>query len=595
MVSKLTPDDQKLIDSLPMGVVTAFRSSIYQSGFVAANPQLFISSDWIDAVQLRAFLQRAVNPGPQLSPPPPESLPTRVKLEYDAFGTREVFEILSDSDVGSDSEDSPIRGENLAPQMAHPRQFSPLPPSDIPSDTSYTATEVTVQRVEYLTEFASLYPIPETPTAFVVNAQHPKFDIRDKHGNLYTVDALIKNKDNDSWRGNTGTCDSKVLVSFEPGEAPILCRRSRLACKGAYVCEPVDPRLLEVIRRDLDPASRDAVFAAQRQTRREEGTTPERKVTQFIQLIRTQKCNATDKDGVKCKGVPILRSKKEISRGHKFWAGCSGYSSESTGRHRRWSIPDDVDEPMFVRAQSGEPLVDDDSKDTPPCSAIVHPTTGLKQRHCPHSHIFNGQVLTSSIVNRPCDAARTIYVPVNPSIRKALIIHSHNVAHNHPMPALKKASFELKESYRQCIKAAGCVGVTVAKVDNAPSTQVLLGGKTPAEFAPPLQSKCLIPLALPLQPPDSVPGVREVFLKTVSASLCQHLVYMEFTATVSDGTRWLGLTPALEHIKHSHGPGKEVSKVGSAAAGGGGGVGGWRAVTGHKNRRRKVPASAWAE
>ncbi|KAJ7669620.1 hypothetical protein B0H14DRAFT_3178725, partial [Mycena olivaceomarginata] len=99
------------------------------------------------------------------------------------------------------------------------RESSPLPPSDFPSETSYTdspesdgylssdehastvpdlevsdtlwadpeilsfvrigdlrvTTEVTVQRMEYLTEFASLYPIPDVATAFVIYAEDPRF------------------------------------------------------------------------------------------------------------------------------------------------------------------------------------------------------------------------------------------------------------------------------------------------------------------------------------------------------------------------------------------------------------------------------------
>ncbi|KAJ7191167.1 hypothetical protein B0H12DRAFT_1172358, partial [Mycena haematopus] len=254
----------------------------------------------------------------------------------------------------------------------------------------------------------------------------------------------------------------------------------------AFACERVDSRLLDVVRRDLDPASRDAVFAAQRQTRRDEGTTGERRVTQFLQLVRSQKCQAKT-DGVKCQGVPILRTKKQMSRLHKFWVGCSGYDPKSTGKHISWAIPDDVDESMFVRGLSGEPLVADNSKDTAPCSAIVHPTTGRKQRTCPHNHIINGRAVTSSIVHRPCEARRTIYVPLDSSIRKALIIHGSS-AHNHPMPVLKKASFGVRKSYRQCIKGSGCVAATVAKVDNAPSTKLLLGMK-PAEFSPALQSQ----------------------------------------------------------------------------------------------------------
>jgi hypothetical protein len=34
------------------------------------------------------------------------------------------------------------------------------------------------------------------------------------------------------------------------------------------------------------------------------------------------------------------------------------------------------------------------------------------------------------------------------------------------MPALKKPSRQSIETYQQCVKANGCVGATVAKVDN---------------------------------------------------------------------------------------------------------------------------------
>ncbi|KAJ6545114.1 hypothetical protein B0H10DRAFT_2386324 [Mycena sp. CBHHK59/15] len=123
--------------------------------------------------------------------------------------------------------------------------------------------DVTVQRVEYLSEIPSIWPIPETSTAFVVNLQDPKFEITDNAGNLYTVDALIKSNDNDSWRGGTSTADSKVTVTFEPGKPGILCCQSRLNCKGCFACERVDPTVLDVVQLDLDPTSRDAVFAAQ--------------------------------------------------------------------------------------------------------------------------------------------------------------------------------------------------------------------------------------------------------------------------------------------------------------------------------------------
>ncbi|KAJ7734479.1 hypothetical protein B0H16DRAFT_1467605 [Mycena metata] len=551
MPPKHTPDDTKLSEGLPMGVITAFRRSIYVDGFVIANPLLFIGNEWIDATQLRVFLQhsgthRAETPSPPIKIES-ETLPTRlgtanpvllekavVKTRIRTEGTREVVEILSDSDEASDSEDFEVRGHG-------PRVSSPLPPSDIPTESSDMVSDldaesssdeldiepelmqsetrwldpeissrvrvgefrvtmdVTVQRVEYLTGFPSLYPIPSTPTAFVIDAQDPRFDITKKGGGLHTVDALIKNK---------------VFFEFFPAYPILIIILPRTTTPGQETQGPVIPRsqctlrwgnppfcavvlvsgakvddhLLDVERRDLDPASRDAVFAAQRQTRRDDGTTAERKVTEFLQLVRSQKCRAVDKNGRKCQGVAILRSKKQVSRGHHHFLGCSGYRADFTNGHRSTSIPDDVDEDMLIRGLSGAPLVAGSSKDTGPCSAIVHPTTGLKQQRCPHSHIVNGTAIISRIVNRPCHAMRTIYVPVDASIRKALIIHPRNLAHNHPMPALKKPSLEAKESYRRCIRAVGCVGATVSKVDNAPSTQLLLDGKKPGEFAPALHS-----------------------------------------------------------------------------------------------------------
>ncbi|KAJ7724761.1 hypothetical protein B0H16DRAFT_1698535 [Mycena metata] len=314
-----------------------------------------------------------------------------------------------------------------------------------------------ITSIEYLTEIAPLYPVPEVSTAFVIDLRDPKYEITGKRNKLYTVDALIKNKDNDSWDDGTGTGDSKVLVTFEPGQPPILCRRSRLDCKGGYACEHVEEDLINVVRRDLNPASRDAILAAQRQTRRE-GTTAEKRVTEFP---------ATTNFG---SGVATMTENQP--------AAIAPPTFRTTSMN-----------PCLSEVSADRPLVAGNSKDTPPCSAIVHPTTGLRRATCPHSHIVNGHAVPSAIIRRPCSTYRTIFVPVDASIRITLIIHPGDIPHNHPIPVLKKASIQVKESYRQAIRATGTVGATVAKVDNAPSTHLLLGGRTLAEFAPALQDK----------------------------------------------------------------------------------------------------------
>ncbi|KAK6977676.1 hypothetical protein R3P38DRAFT_3295002 [Favolaschia claudopus] len=318
----------------------------------------------------------------------PVSTPTRVRLEDNASddsttcrcikryteGKRKVVEASSDSkDEGvqvklesKDEEDAQIRRKKGPKNTC---SSSPLPPSsDVPSlsstgsfehdlEPSYTFSElnpeltsstwighhrvtqrVTVNRIEYLNGLPSIFPIPKTPTAFVINLHDPAFEILDERtGQFYALDALIENKDNDSWRANSGKRAPAVWVTFGPGEKPIPCRRARLGCTGIYVCERVDRRLLEVERRNLDTASRDRFLAAQ----------------------------------------------------------------------------------------------------SPTCNAIVHPTTGLKQRTCAHTHIINGISASSGVVNRECPATRTIFVPVDPSIRKAVVVHPQNIAHNHPIPPLK--------------------------------------------------------------------------------------------------------------------------------------------------------------
>jgi hypothetical protein len=63
---------------------------------------------------------------------------------------------------------------------------------------------------------------------------------------------------------------------------------------------------------------------------------------------------------------------------------------------------------------------------------------------------------------------RTIYVPEDPTIRKAIVVNTKIDAqpHNHSILPPTKASIIIKNMYKACIEAAGIVGSTVRKVDN---------------------------------------------------------------------------------------------------------------------------------
>ncbi|KAJ6624569.1 hypothetical protein B0H10DRAFT_2186634 [Mycena sp. CBHHK59/15] len=445
--------------------------------------------------------------------------PVKIQALYE--GGREVLEILSDSETEPepDPDDSDIEEVSGELTRQASRSSSIIPPPDVDtvedkmssssdsdverlpvqSDTlwqdpitSYVRVgnfnitkKVKVSRIEYISELASVYPVFLEPTAIVVDLSHPKFDLEHPQTKrLYAVDHLIRNSDNDGWENTgSGTGSSKPWVSFVPGEPRIQCRRTRGVCRGACACQYVDPTLLNVVRYELDPTSRQAVLSAQADTRRTDGTTPEQNAAIFKKIVSDSKCMAIDANGNKCKGGPILKAKPGgQSRGHQYFVACSGWRPNFKENHRTPQIPDHVDEDLLAKAFAGQLLSADDDKNTAPCSRLVHTTTGLKQQWCPHAHIIDGKEARGRIRRYPCNATQTIYVPLDPTIRKALII-SNNTGHNHPLPILKKVSLPVQEKYRECVAASGCVGATVLKVDNAPSTKLIFNGDAPAALA----------------------------------------------------------------------------------------------------------------
>ncbi|KAJ7452009.1 hypothetical protein FB451DRAFT_1283418 [Mycena latifolia] len=327
---------------------------------------------------------------------------------------------------------------------------------------SFTSDQRTyVEEIEYLTELSSGYPVPRVPKAFVIDCSDPKFNVLDKHGNLLPVDVLIiKGEDNDSWNANGGS-SSLVEVTFVPGESKILCRRSRADCKGLHACTAVDLALLDAPRYELDAVSRDVIFAAQRETRRTEGETAEQRATAFFDRVKSMSCTARHSDGRLCAGKPKLQAKPEgTSRGHDYFICCNGWTPQFKESHRCHSIPDNVQQQHVIKVFAGEPLANDNSLDTNPCSRVVHPHIAGKLEHC-----------------------LTFYIPVDSSIRKVLLFHPKGVPHNHTIAAPLKLSHGSKSKYRKCVEAVGFVGSTV--------TKLILDGHKPSQFDSALLNKRL--------------------------------------------------------------------------------------------------------
>ncbi|KAJ7019065.1 hypothetical protein C8F04DRAFT_1276706 [Mycena alexandri] len=275
-----------------------------------------------------------------------------------------------------------------------------------------------------------------------------------------------------------------------PGMSNIATSPTAYSESRAHACAQVAPELLKVERYELDTRSRDAVFAARRETRSNEGNTAEEMVAVFMNVIR-QPCTAVDAFGIKCQGRPILKAKPQgKSHGHEYFVACNGWRPRCNETHKNYSIPRNVKEDLLARALNGQSMTGDQSRDTKPCSCIVHPHTGGKLRFCPHAHIVEGKSDgRTPIKHHPCKARRTYFVPTDPKNRRIVIIHPGPTPHNHPMPPALKVSQAAKLKYAASVQALGVVGATVAKVDNTPSTRLIFDGQTPTQYDPALQDK----------------------------------------------------------------------------------------------------------
>ncbi|KAK7036861.1 hypothetical protein R3P38DRAFT_3350628 [Favolaschia claudopus] len=82
-----------------------------------------------------------------------------------------------------------------------------------------------------------------------------------------------------------------------------------------------------------------------------------------------------------------------------------------------------------------------------------------------HPHIVNGHVVTNSEMSHyKCRVKRTIFVPRDESIRKAVILHNAiPIPHRHPLPPLAKVSLSVQDKYETCIEKRGVVGATKVK------------------------------------------------------------------------------------------------------------------------------------
>ncbi|KAJ7710894.1 hypothetical protein B0H17DRAFT_1123978 [Mycena rosella] len=314
-----------------------------------------------------------------------------------------------------------------------------------------------VSHVERVTGLPSQFPIPSEATAFLIDVTH----ILDLDPGT-TVDALLKDQDVHSWGGSTG--HRSKIDAYIPGiffgctdsEASIACRRSKPTCCGAYTCESLAPEFTNVERRELDPNSRDRLVEAQLRTREIQDSTRTGQVLSFIKTISDWQCEAVDSatNRVCSGGKAVPKKLAQCPNGH-----CT------------LEIPDFIYEELFLKAVSGEKIVEDEGQGDECCKV-----SSSRQGKKAFNHIKEGHPFEAKVVPLPCQAELFVFIPhedKHPELaRKCIVIPKSTHPHLHPIPPLLKATHAVAEKYKECVRKLG-LGATVAKVEKE-----IIGGLT---------------------------------------------------------------------------------------------------------------------
>ncbi|KAF7372521.1 hypothetical protein MVEN_00114000 [Mycena venus] len=246
--SKHTPADREYLDSLSARLLMEFRN-------------YFLDHEWVDmGVLPTPFL--ALVPGPPIlvkAEPRLASVPRAsadVKMRALNEGGREVFELLSDSEPEGEDQDSDLevlealqrtsRSSSAIP-MPDPEEFlgdnsaSPEPDarsesSDKEDDSELIQSDIVwlddgtslarighfrptrklaVERMEYRQGPAAIYPILRAPTGIVIDLSDQMYWFRDPTTKeLYTLNTIIMNANNDSWDWSGGGSRQTALVTL---------------------------------------------------------------------------------------------------------------------------------------------------------------------------------------------------------------------------------------------------------------------------------------------------------------------------------------------------------------------------------------------
>ncbi|KAJ7301874.1 hypothetical protein DFH08DRAFT_827167 [Mycena albidolilacea] len=442
-------NDTQLLASVMAGNLLAFRASQFPSAFVNAHPSIFLSTDWVHPAQLQVFLSGRDMPFSTR----PSVVPVKLEASQASFSTRpeeprvktedpggctidltsparplmplttvrtcqlvenhsEIIEILSsDDEMEVEASLQPSGASSDPPEP--PYSFGHDDSDDEPDTSASVSLSTTywgdaniistaidslatinqqtrVDRVEYLDQIPSFFPVPCRKTAYILDLRNDEFDFVDKDGNPIRADTLILNKNQESF-DTSGSSDQITTCALFEGR-PVQCYHTCHKCKGVYRCSELDMSLVNVTHFELDPASRADVISAEIATRMSSRDTPEKLAAAFFRVITSAawKCKVTDTVGAPCEGHPVMKVQINGALRKGSFIGCSEWTP-SWHSHRSDTIPDNIDETLLTQLMSPQAVFTSRSK-TEPCSRIISPCIGLRQQFCAHIHLVDGRL-----------------------------------------------------------------------------------------------------------------------------------------------------------------------------------------------------------
>jgi hypothetical protein len=123
-------------------------------------------------------------------------------LDWDMHASSDTLiadpESISSDDDLSDGEDAVSSdfesSEEPELDVSTTQWLDPEIKSQVSNQPRRLNRQLLVERVEYLSEIPTYWPVPHQKTAYILDLRDPKFDVVHDKGELLSVDALIKNK-----------------------------------------------------------------------------------------------------------------------------------------------------------------------------------------------------------------------------------------------------------------------------------------------------------------------------------------------------------------------------------------------------------------